>query len=545
MARKVLISFLGTGSFASKETRTYRTANYHLGEKELGNYPFISAALRKHYDIDCILLVGTVHSMWEEVYRWFCEDNKQAIDEDAYISIADACENSNYLSELTIPHKELIEQTMGSGSKVVLIKYGLNEEEIRVNTDIILGLQQYLHNSDELIVDVTHSFRSLPLFMMNLLFYLKNVSLKKISITHIHYGMLDISKELGYTPIIDLNSMMDVNDWITGAYSFSEFGNSYKISKLVESEDKGVSTLLLEFSNLMNLNHLHAIQKISQRLGSIKNKSYATLLPELTINPIVQSFINQFNVNGDNHSLFQLKVARWQLDHRKYAQAMLTAQESMITYVCEQNKLKWDDFDNRELAKSLLSYQNIPGARCDKLLKKIYRDLKPLRNCTAHSIETTKNVPEMLRILNACMLEIESIISQSKGIHHQPSADNRKCLLINFSNHPSQDWHINQLESAQQFGEIKDLSFPSISPTASEKDLLPIVNQYVQKISSMGKDCQTTVHIMGEMTFTFMVVTRLKEMGIKCVASTTERKTTYNDDGTKVSEFQFVKFREY
>ena len=94
---------------------------------------------------------------------------------------------------------------------------------------------------------------------MNLLIYLKNVSQKKISITHIHYGMLDISKELGYTPIIDLESMMDVNDWITGAYSFSEFGNSYKISKLVENEDKGVSTLLQEFSNLMNLNHLHAI----------------------------------------------------------------------------------------------------------------------------------------------------------------------------------------------------------------------------------------------------------------------------------------------
>lgn len=545
MARKVLISFLGTGSFASKETRIYRTANYHLGEKDLGSYPFISAALRKYYGIDSVLLVGTVHSMWEEVYRWFCEDSKQTIDEDAYISIAEACENSNYLSELTIPNKEIIEQTMGGDSKVILIKYGLNEDEIKVNTDIILGLQQYLRSGDELIVDVTHSFRSLPLFMMNLLIYLKNVSQKKISITHIHYGMLDISRELGYAPIIDLNSMMEVNDWITGAYSFSEFGNAYKISKLVESEDKGVSTLLQEFSNLMNLNHLHAIQKISQRLGSIKNKSYATRLPELTINPIVQSFINQFNVNDDNHSLFQLKVARWQLDHRKYAQAMLTAQESMITYVCEQNKLEWDNFDNREEAKALLSYQFIPGAKCDKRLKKIYRDLKPLRNCTAHSIETTKNVLEMLNILSTCISGIESIISQSNELRRQPIADNRKHLLINFSNHPSQDWRTDQIEAAQQYGEIKDFPFPDISPTSNEKELLSLVNQYVQKITSIGKDFQTTVHIMGEMTFTFMVVTRLKEMGIRCVASTTERKVTYTNDGVKQTEFHFVKFREY
>ncbi len=541
---KVLISFLGTGSFASKETRTYRTANYHMGEQVLGDYPFISAALRKHYVIDRILLVGTVHSMWEEVYRWFCEDSKQMIDEDAYISIADTCENTNYLSELSIPHKDLIEQAMGGDSKVVLIKYGLDEEEIKTNTDIILGLQKYLRNGDELIVDVTHSFRSLPLFMMNLLIYLKNVCQKKISLTHIHYGMLDISKELGYAPIIDLKSMMDVNDWITGAYSFSEFGNAYKISKLVEGEDRNVSTLLVEFSNLMNLNHLHAIQKIAQRLASIKNNNYLTLIPELTITPIVQSFISQFGV-GDTHSLFQLKVARWQLDHRKYAQAFLTAQESMITYVCEQNKWEWDNFDMREKAKALLSYQFIPGARCDKSLRKLYQNLKPLRNCTAHSIETTKNVPEMIRILNTCISSIELIISQPNEIRRKPVDDTRKRILINYSNHPSQEWYINQLEAAKEFGEIIDLPFPNISPSASEKDLKSVVNQSIQKITSMDKANSITVHIMGEMTFTFAVVTRLKELGIRCVASTTERKTTYNDDGTKLSEFSFVRFREY
>lgn len=50
---------------------------------------------------------------------------------------------------------------------------------------------------------------------------------------------------------------------------------------------------------------------------------------------------------------------------------------------------------------------------------------------------------------------------------------------------------------------------------------------------------------MGEMTFTYLVVTRLKELGIKCIASTTERKTSYSEDGTKMSEFLFVMFREY
>ena len=118
-------------------------------------------------------------------------------------------------------------------------------------------------------------------------------------------------------------------------------------------------------------------------------------------------------------------------------------------------------------------------------------------------------------------------------------------MFINFSNHPSKNWSQEQLEAAKVYGEITDLPFPNVSPNASEKDLQSLTKQYVQKIASIGKDCQATVHVMGEMTFTFMVVEKLKAMGVKCIASTTERKTTYNSDGTKLSEFSFVKFREY
>jgi len=411
MSRNVLISFLGTGSFESKEKRIYKTAKYSIEGSELGNFPFLSAALIKHYHIDKFLLIGTVHSMWEEVYRWFCQESGKEFDENVWVDIAEACERANFKSELHIPHQECVEAAIGKDSKVVLIKYGINEQEIVENTNIFLGLQQYLKNGDNLVVDITHSFRSLPIFMMNLLIYLRNVSPKNITISHIHYGMLEISKELGFAPIIDLKTMMDVNDWITGAYSFSEFGNAYKISKLIESEDKSVSTLLEEFSNLMNLNHLYAIKNISQRLSAIKNKTYQTQLPELTINPIAESFISKFRVNGEKHALFQLKLARWQLDHRKYAQAMLTINEAMITYVCEQNRLQHDNYNNREFAKKALKYH--PEAKvlkCDNIVKQIYKKLQPLRNSTAHSLETAKNVQNILMVLSDSVSQLEKII---------------------------------------------------------------------------------------------------------------------------------------
>ena len=411
MPRKVLLSFLGTGPLESKETRTYKTANYKLGEEELGEYPFVSAALKRHYDIDKILLIGTVHSMWEEVYRWYSLDSGHPIDEDIYFAIAEYCEKANHKTQLEIPYQDTIEKALGNHSKVILIKYGIDEKEVMENVNIILGLEQYLNKNDELIVDTTHSFRSLPIFMMNLLIYLQNVSKKNINISHIHYGMLEMEKELEFAPIIDLRTMLEVNDWITGAYAFSNFGNAYKISSLIENEDKNVHNMLDEFSNLMNLNHLDAIENISQRLSSIKNKQYQTLLPQLTISPIVNGFVNEFSVPTQKHALFQMKVAKWQLEHRKYAQSMLTINEAMITYVCETNQLKWDDYDQRELAKAALKYRpEAKGLRCDKELKHIYKKLKPLRDCTAHSIERNTNVSNMLKVLTESVSKLETII---------------------------------------------------------------------------------------------------------------------------------------
>ena len=221
MGKRVLISFLGTGTPRIVEDgirpmREYRKADYRIGEKIYKDFTFMSAALARHYSVDKILMVGTVHSMWEELYRWFHDaKNKRKVEDDeatyiVYQEISEHCETANHDSELYLPHQQIVEQVMGKESKVVLIKYGVDENEIRENINTILGLEQYLETNDELIVDITHSFRSLPIFVMNLLIYLQNVSPKKITISHIHYGMNEASREFGYSPVVDLKAMMDV-----------------------------------------------------------------------------------------------------------------------------------------------------------------------------------------------------------------------------------------------------------------------------------------------------------------------------------------------
>ena len=116
--------------------------------------------------------------------------------------------------------------------------------------------------------------------------------------------------------------------------------------------------------------------------------------------------------------------------------------------------------------------------------------------------------------------------------------------FINVSNHPSTQWDARQLHAVSPFRKIVDESFPNIIPYSTERDLDDRATEFVMNlVSTYGKD--SIVHIQGEMTFTYRVVTLLKELNITCVASTTERNTIDNEDGTKTVKFQFVKFRKY
>lgn len=115
-------------------------------------------------------------------------------------------------------------------------------------------------------------------------------------------------------------------------------------------------------------------------------------------------------------------------------------------------------------------------------------------------------------------------------------------MFINLSNHPSSSWSPEQLAAAGGRDQIVDLSFPQVNPDGDEGYIAQLSSDYYNKILEM-KDV-STVHLMGEMNFTFALVSKLKASGIRCVASTTKRETV-EENGVKVSKFQFVRFREY
>ena len=405
---KVLISFIGTGPLLNKgaqgeekSAREYRRASYHLGEENLGEYSFMAAALYETQNIDKVILIGTAHSMWEEVYRYFQEKNGGVIDEDVYCEIAEHCEAATSKSELYIPHVKEIETAIGKNAHLALIRYGVNEEEINENINIILQLNKLLSTGDELIVDVTHSFRSLPITIMNLLLYLKNVSSKNIKFSHIYYGMIEMNKEYGYAPIVDLKKILKLNDWIVGAMAFKQYGNAYQIARLLQAEDSDTSNRLGHFSDVMNLNHLCAISLETQSLRALMKKDFDSMLPEMIVKPVVKDFLNNFKGTEQYPALFQYQLAQWQFRHMNYTAALISLQESILSYACQTAKYNSSDKDERQHIKDMIcdDKEFIPYE-----LRGVYFEITKNRNVVAHALESNFSSGKIIESLRKSLV---------------------------------------------------------------------------------------------------------------------------------------------
>ena len=119
-------------------------------------------------------------------------------------------------------------------------------------------------------------------------------------------------------------------------------------------------------------------------------------------------------------------------------------------------------------------------------------------------------------------------------------------VFINLSNHSSDKWSETQLSAAREYGEVADIPFPIISPSASSAEIDRLVQVYLEKLS--GFDI-AAVMLQGEFVFTYRLVNALRSKGIRVLSACSERRSAeyIDSDGRtqRVSVFEFVQFREY
>lgn len=118
--------------------------------------------------------------------------------------------------------------------------------------------------------------------------------------------------------------------------------------------------------------------------------------------------------------------------------------------------------------------------------------------------------------------------------------------FINLSNHPSSLWSVEQFCEAKKLGDVVDIPFPDISPTASTKDIKKMAKDMFIDINKFENP---TVMVQGEFTFTYQLVRLLQKAQIRAVVccSRRESKEIPGENGTtvKTSTYHFEGFRDY
>ena len=434
MGKRVLISFLGA---AVEKGRKYSTANYTFADGTVIQSTFIAKALKEYNHIDRLILIGTAHSMWEEVYKSLGTGPMQE-DDRWWEVLYEACESSNHEHSFLLPeHIEAIEQRMGGDSKAIVIKYGLNDDEIGYNTRQILGIEKILNEDDEIYLDITHSFRSLPIYLMNCLIYINNVSSKNIKVKSISYGMLDVSSEFGEksdrktwkTPVVELKKLMDVQDWITGAYNFMEFGNTYKMAKLLENDTTGdykdAAKALRKFADLKNLNYLREFMHGFKSIGQLANSHCLPDIGEILIPDIIDKFAKRFPTSI-SQTAYQYRMAEWHEKHHNYGYALINLVESALTFCCNLisyetrkqirralNYVKEDRgvLEVERLRNSLNIKMSSLGINFNEYNRQ-YDIINGNRNMVAHDLDRNKSYADIIKELKEGLLYFKTYLGR-------------------------------------------------------------------------------------------------------------------------------------
>jgi CRISPR-associated Csx2 family protein len=405
MSKKILISFLGTGP--TNERREYRKATYSIDGK---NYQsaFVASVIGQHYEIANHIIIGTVKSMWEELYRYYSEKNNIEIDDNYYLNFSELIDSSNHKTNLDAYDADFtgIENVIGGQSKCVLIPYGLNQnEQLEIFRRISQTFDQVIEQNDEIILDITHSFRSLPLFSTTVINYLNDVKDKKAVVSKVLYGMLDAMREFNdIAPIIDITSTIELNQWSKAAYAFKEYGKGYLLADLLSGDEARIINL---FSDAVGINYLSEIkvrltnfQQLAQQ--EIKNEFAKLILPQ-----VLEEFVSKLQKAGNTQYHFQFELAKWHYEKKNYSAAFIVFVESLVTYICFLENFDWKQQNLREEAKKKIN--NHPD------IAKIYRKVNIPRKNIAHNLsKRPDSLKKDIELLDEKLKEFERIILSKK-----------------------------------------------------------------------------------------------------------------------------------
>lgn len=464
------------------------------------------------------------------------------------------------------------------------------EVELKKNTPVgnneteIMEIFSILYNSidegDELYLDITHAFRYMPMVLVVLGNYVK--LLKKATVASITYGNYegrvkeDKEDKEDIANVIEFKQLSVIQDWTLAAGQFINCGSADMLVQVADEQlklkaapkdeaDRAKINILGGIKSLKNVVTNFAlcqgekIKEANELSTAIKalDKARKNISGEIDgpLGPIFKIVCGEVSSLGESKDLRSvIKAAEWCFNRGLYQQAVTLADEAVVSHFTsaggpdsmpremvhrcfriidkrQESKLQAGNAVEQRFVDFLLS-QNI-----DSNVVSSYTNLvSDLRNYMNHA-----SFSHDFRSNDSFEQGVGKMINVCKTLMSIPVSTP---LFINISNHPSDKWSAAQKAAAGV--EIVDIPFPNVDPNLGEDELDELADNVMKQVQEVGKNhCPLTAHVMGEMTLTMRLIEKLKNIGVTCVAATTNRNVVDNPDGTRTVTFNFVRFRKY
>ncbi|MBF1007127.1 MAG: TIGR02221 family CRISPR-associated protein [Lachnospiraceae bacterium] len=445
----VLLTSIGTGSYnRENKSKIYSEATYVMeNKKEEVVSAYIYDALIEYRSIDKIIFIGTAGSNWHMMYEHLYEDASKITpvlerNDDYAEQLLELYETKTHPSMNVKEVKEKLQklkETMGDTClDIIVLHYGITEEEMNDNFNLLAEAKKYICDEDKLSFDMTHSFPSLAFYELLALNYFKLSMKNSDSIDFISYGMFDYK---GYndnkSPIIDQSPILRLLEWTKAADEYKRFGTTYLIDELVNKEDmmygihKEAAKALGRLGDVVTSNNLKEIRNMVSNCHKIVERGTTG---NHAIDFIFKDIDDRFGValrNGDKQEdkiRLYIKVALWHMEKKRYIASAITIVETMLNYCDEITGIQDEKEDEKKKLRTAL-YSHYAWSIKEPIFREfadVYNKVRDFRNKLCHALDY-KNREELEKLKE--YIENVSALFEKKLINNRNNVEQLKLSI--------------------------------------------------------------------------------------------------------------------
>lgn len=340
------------------ELRPYEQTAYQFDRsEETHNEAFIAKPLTKEFDPQEIVIIGTSKSAWTAFYWAFGDGNTEHL-----LKLFEMEENGSkdvnkqevkkQAETIEKIYREGIKDSAFQGKKIHIIvtRYGINREELQENYDLISDKMASIMGETgmkyEVAFDITHSFRSMPIYNLVILNYLQNVIKAELKISHVYYGNLEVKHENdNKASIVDLDELIHVLNLSNAVNEFKNTGNAKSLLDIIPDSEEGLKKTLMEFDWAMQINDFGQVTKSLKEMvwASCGNEDGSLNkyvdLKKMIMHVLKEKFFDGLEeltpekVKKMSSADMQYRLAKWYHRQNRYGQALVTGLEALRSHL--------------------------------------------------------------------------------------------------------------------------------------------------------------------------------------------------------------------